>query len=256
MRGGCNGLVSRLVVVCASSVLICASTAFLSAGAWADVSVGKAEITQPGSDAPLNSGGSATQYGVLLPAGAACSGDTQHKQYHIDSYLFPKNVLPTSVSFKTGQPAQLGSDGQFGFISDGQYVGALNTAPFTGAVVGLPQSYTWTRLTPKDLFTEGKNTSTWNAGIACATPGGVVTNYWNTEIVFKASSSDPGGFTWSVTKADATSPGFSLPVGVWLLIAAAVLALVAIILSRRQGKKNTGQHNGHHDAPLQRSEVG
>src|ERR1039458_6771439 len=113
-----------------------------SGSASASVAAGTAVITKPGQELPLLSGGSTTPYGVWLPDDARCSGDTQHDEYHVFSFLFAQGVTPTKVSFKTGEPAGLGANGRLGLVADGQYVGALNTAPTTGQVVGLPESYT------------------------------------------------------------------------------------------------------------------
>jgi hypothetical protein len=205
--------------------------------AGASATKGSAVITKPGQTEPLDSGGSATAYGVWLPVDAKCSGDTQHSQYHTFTFMFPEGVDPADVSFKTGEPADLGTNGRLGFIADGQYVGALNTAPTTGQVIGLPESCTWTRLNPKYLLlTNGREKSTWEGGILCANKFGVVTNYWETEIVFTASKSDPLGFTWYVPKAAQTAiaTSHSFPIGVVLLIVAAVLVVLAVVMSRRR----------------------
>ena len=61
----------------------------------------------------------------------------------------------------------------------------------SGQVSELPSQFTWTRLTPKDLFPDGQTSATWEGGIACANTHGVVTDYWNSQIVFTASASDP-----------------------------------------------------------------
>jgi hypothetical protein len=207
------------------------------ATAGASATAGTAVITKPGQDTPLDSGGSATAYGVWLPVDAQCSGDTQHSQYHTFSFMFPAGVDPATVSFKTGEPAGLGTNGRLGFVADGQYVGALNTAPTTGQVIGLPESFTWTRLNPKYLLlTNGRVKSTWEGGILCANKYGVVTNYWDTEIVFTASKADPRGFTWSVPKSAQTgiTTSHSFPVGVVLLIVAVALAVVAVVTGRRR----------------------
>jgi hypothetical protein len=213
-----------------------------SAAAGASVTVGSAVITKPAQAVPLDSGGSTTLYGVWLPADASCSGDTEHKQFHVFTFMFPKAVSPTDVSFKTGVPEGFGTDGRLGFFSDGQYVGALNTAPGSGQVVGLPESYTWTRLSAKYLFTGSESISEWDAGIACANRDGVVTNYWDTEIVFKASRTDPGGFTWYIPKSaqTAVANGSSFPAGIMLIVVAGVLAAIAVIMSRRR------RSEGHH----------
>jgi len=210
---------------------------FAAAVAGASATKGSAVITKPGQTVPLDAGGSATPYGVWLPTDAKCAGDTQHSQYHTFSFMFPEGVDPAAVSFKTGEPADLGSNGRLGFIADGQYVGALNTAPTTGQVIGLPESFTWTRLNPKYLLlTNGRQKSTWEGGILCANRFGVVTNYWETEIVFALSKTDPLGFTWSVPKSaqNAIATSSSFPIGVVLLIVAAALVVVAVVMSRRR----------------------
>ena len=69
--------------------------------------------------------------------------------------------------------------------------------------MGIPLDFTLTRMTTEELFPNGQKSSTWHAGIACADTNGVVTNYWDSQIVFTASSSDPRGFTWRVV-ADAS----------------------------------------------------
>jgi hypothetical protein len=220
------------VLVFAAAALMTAAVAGLAAtpsAAGADVTASTEVITQPGQLAPLQSGGSATPYGVVLPANASCPGDTAHQAYHVFSYLVPKGVSPAAVSFKDGIPSRY-----FGFISYGSYYGAINTAEGTGQVVGIPASFTWTRLTPKDLFPDGQKTATWDGGIACADTHGVVTNYWNSEIVFTASATDPGGFTWRVVHSAATSSGdIWLGIGVALIAMAVIFGLLALLLSRR-----------------------
>ena len=72
--------------------------------------------------------------------------------------------------------------------------------------------------------------------------GGVVTDYWNSRIVFTADASDPGGFTWKVVDQGEV-PG-STPVGLWigvaLLVLAAGAAAYALSLRRRRPKQPTG----------------
>ena len=104
-------------------VLLVAWLSAVPATAGASVVAGTEEITQPGSLTPLDSGGSETLYGVVLPSGAGCPGDTAHDGYHIFSYLVPKDVSPASVNFKRGR-----ADKGFGYIAYGMYYGAINTA--------------------------------------------------------------------------------------------------------------------------------
>ncbi len=205
-----------------------------SAGA---ATAGAEVIVSPGTTKALASGGSRTPYGVVLPTGAACPGDTAHDGYLVYSYLVPESTSPTDVSFKRGIPSRW-----YGYVADGAYFGAVNTAEGTGQVVGLPDEFVWTRLTPAEILPSGAHTATWNGGIACATSGGVVTDYWNSRIVFTADASDPGGFTWKVVDQGEV-PG-STPVGLWigvaLLVLAAGAAAYALSLRRRRPKQPTG----------------
>lgn len=199
------------------------------------VSEGSAVITQPGGTAHLNSGGSATEFGVLLPSGAKCPGDTAHDGYLIYSYLVPKGVSLTSLNWSGDLPfLGTAANPYFGLIAEGEYYGAINTDEYTGQVATLPAQFTWSRLTPDDLFNHGEKVSVWEAGIACATTHGKVANYWNSEIQFTASSSDVGGFTWKVLHQPASSIDFGLWISVALIAMAIAFGVTAVVLGRRQ----------------------
>jgi hypothetical protein len=217
-------------------VLLVAWLSAVPATAGASVVAGTEEITQPGSLTPLDSGGSETLYGVVLPSGAGCPGDTAHHGYHIFSYLVPKDVSPAAVNFKRGR-----ADKGFGYIAYGMYYGAINTALGTGLVAGLPPDFTWARLTPKDLFPQGQKSATWEGGIACANTDGAVTNYWNSQIVFTASTSDPRGFTWRVVAQPALGQSHKwVWIGVALIVLSVLLAALAVFLIRRRDQLSGG----------------
>jgi hypothetical protein len=210
-------------------------------GAWpvtaGAATAGTATIVQPNSLEPLDAGGSGTAYGVSLPSNASCPGDTAHDGYHVYSYLIPAGHTPAEVSFKTGVPSRW-----YGYISYGDYYGAVNTAEDTGQVI-TPPLFSWTRYTSYlgDLFPDGVRHATWDGGIACADTDGVVTNYWNTQIVFTRTSADPGGFTWRVVAAPpATSDNTGLILGVCLLVAAALLGALVVVASRRRRSDSGG----------------
>lgn len=244
-----HGLVMRTRLLPATAVMLVALA--VPAGAIAvpstagAVTVSSALITKPGSLTPLKSGGSATPYGVALPSGASCPGDTAHDGYLVYSYLVPKGVLPTDVSFKTGLPSRwLGY-----FSSEGIYFGAVNTAEGTGQIVSVPPSFAWTRLTPHELFTQGAHTATWEGGIACATKHGVAVSYWNSQIVFTADQADPAGFTWKVVGQVSlpTSVDLGLWVGIAFLVIASAAAAYAVVLRRRSKVERASRSVG--DAP-------
>ncbi len=192
---------------------------------------GTATIIQPSTGAPLDGGGSGTAYGVSLPSGASCPGDTATKGYHVYSYLIPQGHNPTEVSFKKEFPSRW-----YGYISYGAYFGAINTAEGTGQVMTLPP-FSWTRYSSflGELFPNGSTKATWEGGIVCANPEGVTTDYWNTQIVFTRTSADPGGFTWRVVAPPPAADNTWLVVGVTLIVLAILFGALAVVLSRRRG---------------------
>jgi hypothetical protein len=217
-----------------------------AAGASSAVTVDRALVVRPGTTQPLPSGGSATPYGVVLPAGAACPGDTAHAQYRVYSYLVPSGVSLTSVSDKGALPARY-----YGFIAQGgYYFGAVNTAEGTGQIVAVPPAFSFSRLTSADLFGGGggssSSSSTWNGGIACVNTHGVVTSAWNTQFRFVRDPADPGGFRWTVTHGTVpvgpTSGGGPwIEVGIVLVAVSVVTALLLLFLTRSRHRNEAGR---------------
>jgi hypothetical protein len=236
-RGSRPGSGHAAVLVAVALVTLLLAAPAIAGAATA----GNAEITRPGQATPLDSGGSATSFGVALPAGASCPGDTAHQGYHVYSYLVPEGISPTAVSFKTGLPSK-----GYGYFAYGAYYGAINTAEGTGQITSLPAQFTLSRLSvlPRtDLFPHGAKRTTWESGIACADTHGVVTNYWNAGIVLTASASDSGGFTWKVIAPPPAPNNVGLWVGVGLVVVAVGLGITAFALSRRRrttGRAGTG----------------
>lgn len=228
-------LLSATAVVAMLALAVTASVVAEPSTAGA-VTVGAALITKPGTLTALEGGGSTTPYGVALPAGASCPGDTAHDGYLVYSYLVPLGALPTDVSFKTGLPSRWS-----GYFTDSSYFGAVNTAQGSGQIVGIPTSFTWSRLTPHELFAHGAHTATWEGGIASATSHGVVTDYWNSQTVFTADRADPGGFTWKTVGRVSLPTSFDLGLwlGIALLVIASAAATYAIVLRRRVKAERT-----------------
>jgi hypothetical protein len=169
--------------------------------ALASVTGAVATLANPSSLQPLESGSSTTSFTVTLPANAACAGDTASGGYHVYSYLIPRHTDPSSVTFVNFPSAG------YGLVDNtGTYYGRANTAITTGQVVGIPNDFQWGPLVTTDggsvtlsqLLYSGSS-GVWEGGLACANSGGAVTNYWNTEVTFTASSGDPNGFTWAAT---------------------------------------------------------
>jgi hypothetical protein len=189
------------VLMGAGSICLLTSTSASAAGAGLG---GVATISIPDGTAPLTSGGSTDSFTVDLPASAACSGDTANDGFHVYSYLVPKGTDVTTLTFiGNNPPAQ-----SFGFVNNaGVYYGPVNTAVTTGQVLTLPNNFQWAPLVTQDglLSTLLANGGVWEAGLLCSNTTGAVTDNWNTEVTFTASSSDPNGFVWA-TAAGTTPP--------------------------------------------------
>jgi hypothetical protein len=224
-------------------VALAGATAVLVPGrADAAVVTNREAIVQPGTLTPLDGGGSATPYGVVLPAGASCPGDTAHDQYRVYSYLIPAGVALTSVSFKGILPRNY-----YGFIAYGAYFGAVNTAEGTGQIVGIPESFVFSRLTPSDLFSSHTTSAaTWEGGIACVNRQGVATDAWNTQFRFVRDSKDPGGFRWTVENPALVSAAGGTP-WLWIgggLVALSVLSAVILLILLRRDPRQTDARDG------------
>ena len=85
----------------------------------------------------------------------------------------------------------------------------MNTAATTGEIIGIPGNLQFAPLLSRGatlddlLYSDGNTSGVWEGGIACANTNGVVTDYWQTEITFNASGTDPNGFVWSDTAGGA-----------------------------------------------------
>jgi hypothetical protein len=221
-----------------AAVLLGAAALAAPSPAGAAVVTGNEAIVQPGTLTPLRSGGSSTPYGIALPNGAACPGDTAHDQYRVYSYLIPAGVNLESVSYKGDLPHRW-----YGFIAYGAYFGAINTAEGTGQIIGIPPAFTFSRLTPSELFnSQTTSSATWEGGIACVNTHGVVTDAWNTQFRFVRDATDPGGFRWTAEDAGSISSSSGGKSWLWIgvaLVALSVLTAVILFVVQRKGVRGT-----------------
>ena len=170
--------------------------AVLSAGAA--TAAGSVTSVDPSTNTPLSTTKqqpAATVFSANLPSGAACPGDTASNAYHVYSFLVPTGTDPASVSFASNGP----SLGNGGYFDNSGYQGPFNTAVKTGQVVGLPNDLQWS--TYPGPVSDLTGTKSWDAGWACADGKGVVQRYWDQQVTFTASTSDPNKFTWTATAA-------------------------------------------------------
>ena len=181
--------------------------ALASTAAHASTLGGTATIAQPGTTTALPSGGSTTQFTLNLPNQASCTGDTATGGYHVYSYLIQQGTALSGITFINFPSAG------YGLVDTaGTYYGPANTAVTTGQIIGIPNDFEWGPLVSTDggsvslaqLLYTGGTTGVWEAGLVCTDTHGVVSDNWNTEVTFTASSTDAHGFTWSAVPGSTT----------------------------------------------------
>jgi hypothetical protein len=168
----------------------------------------------------VNSGGSAAVFGLQLPSGAACPGDSYHKGYQVYSYAVPVGTDPAAVTFPSSVPVP-GVD--LITVAGVPFVSQF-TEPDTAVIPSLPE-FSWSRY---DHDTAELPPGQYNVGIACVHGNGAgkVVKFWNVKVDFAASSRDPGGFTWRVVGAQsAPANQHTSDLSVVLIGLAALLAL-------------------------------
>jgi hypothetical protein len=173
---------------------------------------------------PAN-GGSATTYTVTYPGDARCGtpsnvgGGDQLDSFVVDNAKVPESQIG-SLTFTGSPPFPTDAAGYIGgpIISSGNPYELVPTLPATGQPPALAlaswQGYVGDFGTGMDL-----HPGIFNVGVACVTPSGHIdgSGFWNVQIAFTASSTDPGGFTWALAPfatsvALAASPqGHSVP---------------------------------------------
>jgi hypothetical protein len=176
----------------------------------------------------LSGGGSSTPFSLLLPKGAACPGDTATHQFHVDSYVLPASVSPSSVHFRAGWPIgarPLDVSGAGPYFAQSTFRDS--------ARVPAPPVFTWARYARLSLIKSG----TYNIGIMCSDANDDPTTYWNTRVDFRADATDPHHLRWVVAGADVPHRSASnLGLIAGLAIAGCVLVALAVLTVRMRGR--------------------
>ena len=187
--------VLAIVLMAAGSLLLAFER---TAAAATPTYSGAATIADGSSDTTELSGGSASLFTFNLPAQAACPGDTTTGGYLLDSYLVPQSTPLSSLTFSGGIPSA--GFALYNSANNKAWV-AQNTNTGTGQISGIPNAFEFGSASQVGhsrpaLTSLLASPGVWEAGVACDL-NGALTDYWNTEVTFTASTSDPGGFTWT-----------------------------------------------------------
>jgi hypothetical protein len=214
------------------TVALVASTTLIgvqAAGATSPPPTGSAVIAN--GSGPLPSGGSADQFTLTLPSGAACPADSATGGFQVYSYLVPQSTDLSTLNFKGGHPST-----GLGLFITGTYYHANTAVGSPALVYNIPSTFTFDAVFKKTTLStllNGGSVGVWELGLACGDTnnGGALSNYWNTEVTFTASTSDPDGFVWSDTPGAATP---EVPYALVLPVLGAAIIGGAVLIRRRR----------------------
>ncbi len=174
-------------------------------GASAATTNGTATLETPTGGTISYPAPSTTIFEVVLPNAASCTNNTVGDGTKVYTYLVPEGTNLQSLTV-SDEAISTG----YAFIDAGGPVTNFNVAS-NNLVPTLPNDLEWgPGLSADGLVATvlGGTGGVWEAGVACVTGAGVLTDNWNVEITFTAKSSDPNGFVWSaVPGAPGTSGG-------------------------------------------------
>lgn len=197
VRSSLGRLAGRTALLVGATLAV---TGVLSgATASAAVTAGTAIVgTPPTGSPPLTEGGSATEFLLEGPVGAACSGDSASGGYQVNTYLVPVTTDPATLTFDSNGPITASGTAfpLYSAAGESPIVGVL-TDITTGLVLNIPTvSFTVFAAEPS-LLPPGQ----YNVGFACWLTGAApaLDKYWNVVMTFVADAADtPVGVRWSI----------------------------------------------------------
>lgn len=206
------------------------------------------EVTIVGADlAPLESGGSTTQFTLQLPQGVGCPGDSASGNWLVQTFLIPEDDDPGIVEYGFQGP----NGDQFPLYAvDSRPVAhqttrIATTADGEGVINALPMlSF---EVFPPGYIPAGE----YRIGVAC-TFFRQTARYWDTRIVLVADQADePAQLTWHVPEAEPFTPAQEGSNALaWTAVGAAVAIGILgayLFLGRRRTRPGTDQVHDRHE---------
>lgn len=178
----------------------------------------------------LTDGKGSTVFGLLLPSGASCPGDSRNDQWRVQTFIVPAAIDPGTLSYNSVGPEGEGMYALYGL--DTNPITAVLTGP--NGAPGLPGLIIGLRAASFEIFPPGTLADgTYRVGAAC-TFFGETASFWDTEFQISRDTEDkPAEIRWEVTTAPvgaipelANDPGTNS--GSFAAVVAGVLAIVAI----------------------------
>jgi len=230
-------LISRLLRgVAAVSVLALAATV-ISAGAASAATVNGAATLSPAL------GGSTTNFSVVTPGGALCSG-TFANGYQEVGFMTPTALPIQGQNLAGGPPIYSGGiPAVVLYASGGVNFGPGNNGPGSGGVLtASPNTLEFGQLglTPAQLGLGAVGSvANFEVGTACVNinNGSIVTDNWQCPVTFTAVTAavDAAGYTWTANCGGAGGPNVpEVPLTAALPIGAAAVFGGAVFINRRR----------------------
>ena len=158
-----------------------------------------------GASEPVTSGGSALPIALVLPAAAACTGDSAGGGFRVQTFMVPATADLATLKFTSNGPVKPGDASGIWYplfsTASNPLVNLLTDIATTpngpGLISGLPLVdflvYSPGDLPPGDYL----------VGVACTlgnqTSATQLDRYWSAPMTFTAAGGDPAGVTWNVT---------------------------------------------------------
>jgi hypothetical protein len=191
---------------------------------------------------PLTEGAAATEFRLLLPEGAACTGDSLNDNFRAETFVVPADVAPGDLRFSVSGPEPFTG----GTLEDAMWPLYSNRSPFsaqlTQANASAGEPGTIGDLPPfafTDFTVEQVPAGSYLVGVACTLPDRTVDRYWDATLQIDEDPAVEGGaIRWVVSSGQpvelpegSDSSGSAWPV----LVAsgAAGIVLVALVVRRR-----------------------
>lgn len=200
------------------------------------VDLGEVTIVNEKREA-IGEGGGTTVFGLQLPSGASCPGDSRNDQWRVQTFVVPSEIDPGTLRYNS-----IGPEG------DGLYaLYGLDTNPITAVLTGpngapgLPGLIIGLRAASFEIFPPGTlSDGTYKVGVAC-TYFGDTASFWDTLIEVSRDPEDqPAEIRWETTSgasraASGVATDQNSDSGTVAIVAAAVLAIVAagVFVARR-----------------------
>jgi hypothetical protein len=192
----------------------------------------------------ITSGGSSTVFGLAVPEGAACPGDSLHDGWIVQSFIVPADVDPGRIVY-----GAIGPEGP-----DHYALYQLDTSNFSDAltlanqVPGQPGRLSLPPFSfiefPPGTLPNGR----YRLGVACTTADRRTERYWDLEIeVISAPDDVPGRMTWSVIESvdldafEVDGGAFDRGRSLFLPLALAAAGLAFLAVAYRQQRRRRPQ---------------